>query len=107
MNLRTFFLITVFALFTGYSTWLLLDVGYFAIWQAGLASTSALQILMDLVIACLIISSWMIGDARARGITVWPWLLAVLTTGSIAILLYLIVREYSKKPALNANSSAA
>lgn len=105
MSVRGVLLITVFMLFAGYSGWLLLDVGYFAIWQAGFESPASLQILMDLVIACLVISSWMIGDARARGVVVWPWLAAVLATGTLAILVYLIVREFSKQsvaqPSLN------
>ena len=98
MNIRLILLTVTFALFGAYSLWLLLDVGYIAIWQAGFASASSFQILMDLVIACLIVSSWMIGDAKARGVTVWPWILAVVTTGTLAILVYLIVRELAKKP---------
>ena len=98
MTSRLILLIAILTLFGGYSLWLLLDVGYFAIWQAGFTSPSSLQILMDLVVACLIISSWMIGDARARGVMVWPWIVAVVATGTLAILLYLIVREYAKAP---------
>lgn len=98
MKLRTILLLVIFALFGGYSFWLLFDIGYFAIWQAGFTSPAAVQILLDLVVSCLIISSWMIGDAKARGINVKPWLVAVLATGSIAILIYLIIREFSKKP---------
>lgn len=97
MNLRSILLIAVLAIFGSYSTWLLFDIGYFAIWQAGVSSSGAIQILADLVIACVIISSWMIGDAKERGINVAPWLAGVLTTGTIAILAYLIVREFSKK----------
>ncbi|MCC2615915.1 hypothetical protein LJ739_06650 [Aestuariibacter halophilus] len=97
MNPRVVLLSVVLALFGGYSVWLMMEVGYVAIWQAGFTSPAALQILMDLAIACVIISSWMIGDARARGITVWPWLVAVLTTGTLAILVYLLVREFAQK----------
>ena len=100
MNLRLVLLLVTLALFGAYSVWLLLDVGYIAIWKAGFANPSSLQILMDLVIACLIISSWMIGDAKARGVSVWPWIIAVLTTGTLAILVYLVVRELAKKPKL-------
>ncbi len=100
MNLRFVLLIVIFALFGGYTFWLLFEVGYIAIWQAGFASPASLQILLDLVIACLIICSWMIGDAKARGLTIWPWILAVVTTGTIAILVYLIVREFNKKSRL-------
>lgn len=97
MNTRLVLLIAILALFGSYSMWLLVDVGYFGIWQAGFTSASALQILLDLGIACLIISSWMIGDAKARNVVVWPWLIAVVTTGTLAILVYLITREFAKK----------
>lgn len=96
MNLRTILLIVLFTAFAGYSSWLLMDVGYFAIWAAGFENPSALQILMDLVIACLVISGWMIGDAKNRGVTVWPWLISVAATGTLAILVYLIAREFDK-----------
>ena len=99
MNLRSILLIAIFVVFGSYSTWLLFDIGYFGIWQAGFTSPAAIQILADLLIACLLISSWMIGDARARGINVAPWLVGVLTTGTIAILAYLIVRLFSKNKA--------
>lgn len=80
--------------FAIYSTWVMWDVGYFGIWQAGLTSTAALQILLDLAICCFIICSWMIGDARARGINPYPWVAATFLTGSLAPLVYLLVREY-------------
>lgn len=83
-----------FGLFSTYAMW---QVGYFGIWEAGFASVGALQILLDLTIACCLVASWMIADARARGVVIWPWLLAVLAIGSIALLAYLLVREYRKE----------
>jgi len=82
-----------FSLFSGYATW---QVGYFGIWQAGIASLGAWQILIDLSIACLIVCSWMIGDARQRGIRAWPWIVATILLGSMALLSYLLCREYGK-----------
>lgn len=49
-------------------------------------------------IACGLGGLWLIGDARQRGVTAWPWLLAVLTLGSIGLLAYLFVRERSAVP---------
>jgi len=97
MNTRVIALTTALAAFGGYSLWLLFEVGYVAIWQAGIASTAAFQILADLIIACLIIGTWMITDARKRGVVVWPWIIGVFATGTIAILAYLLVRECAKK----------
>ena len=81
--------------FSAFSLWAMLDVGYFGIWAAGFESSGSLQILIDLVIGCAIIATWMISDARARGVNPAPWILAVMTTGTIAILVYLLVRELS------------
>lgn len=86
------FLLIDFALF---SIWVMCDVGYLGIWQAGFASPGAMQILADLGVACLLIMSWIFADARARGVNPWPWMVATIIAGSLAPLLYLLIREYS------------
>ncbi|BDX05640.1 hypothetical protein [Planctobacterium marinum] len=96
MNMRIILLGMILAAFTGFSLWVLLDVGYFGIWAAGFESAGTMQILFDLVISCLVFSCWMLADAKARKVNPWPWLLAILATGSIAILVYLLVREIQK-----------
>lgn len=80
--------------FTAFSTWVMWDVGYFGIWHAGFESSGSLQILIDLAIGCFLICSWIIGDARARGINPVPWIVATLAMGTIAPLAYLLIREY-------------
>lgn len=97
MSLRVLLLLLALVLFGGYSVWALLQVGYIGIWASGFASPGTLQILIDLVISCLVFSSWMIADAKSRGVNSAPWLIAILTTGSIAILVYLLFREMAKK----------
>lgn len=83
-----------FSLFSGYVTW---QVGYFGIWQAGMASLGAWQILIDLSIACLIVCSWIVSDARKLGISAWPWILATVVLGSLALLSYLLWREFGQE----------
>lgn len=83
-----------FTLFTG---WVLWEVGYLGIWQAGFDSPGGLQILIDLVIMCVLFLSWMIRDAKAKGVNPWPWCVATLFLGSIVPLTYLLVREYRWK----------
>lgn len=95
MTLRKFllwFLLIDFALF---SAWVMWEVGYLGIWQAGFTSPGSMQILADLGVACLLIMSWIFADARARGLNPWPWMVATLAIGSLAPLLYLLIREYS------------
>ena len=95
MSTRKLLLWSVLLAFAAYSTWALFQVGYLGIWQSGLTGPGALQILLDLVIACGVFIVWMLADARQRQITAWPWILAILATGTIAILVYLLVREYT------------
>lgn len=99
MNWRVLALILVmapFAALSGYAMW---RHGYAGIWQAGLASAAALQILADLVIACALAALWMVHDARARGVRVWPYVLITVGAGSFGPLLYLLRRELAAVPA--------
>ena len=84
-------LIAIFLLFGAYSFYAMYEVGYFGIWTAGFANAGSLQVLLDLVIACLLISSWMVIDARASGRNPWPYVAITLAAGSIGPLLYLLL----------------
>ena len=55
-----------------------LQVGYLGIFAAGFANPGSLQVLLDLVVACLLISSWMVIDARANGRNPWPYVFITL-----------------------------
>lgn len=92
--MRTALLFTILAAFGLFSLYVMRDFGYLGIWRAGFANAAALQILVDLAIACLLIGSWMLGDARARGLNAWPFLAITLAAGSFGPLLYLVYREY-------------
>ncbi|HXG29170.1 MAG TPA: DUF2834 domain-containing protein [Nevskiales bacterium] len=88
-------LFVVLAAFGLFSTYVVYIHGYFGLWQAGLANAATLQILLDLVIACLILIVWMFRDAPERGINPWPYALLTLAGGSLGVLVYLIRREYA------------
>lgn len=94
MTLKRFLLWFLFIDFVAFSSWVMWQVGYFGIWQAGFESPASIQILMDLVICCLIITSWIKKDAETRGMNPYPWIIGTVLTGSIAPLAYLLVREY-------------
>lgn len=91
--MRNALLILILLAFGAFSIWAMWDFGYLGIWRAGFANAAALQILLDLVITCLLISSWMIGDARARGLKAWPFVGITVAAGSFGPLLYLLYRE--------------
>jgi hypothetical protein len=96
MNTRTLSLLLILGGFSALSLYAMYEVGYFGIWQAGLANAGALQILADLVIACLLIIFWMVRDAREHGLNPWPFVLITLAGGSFGPLFYLLRREWQK-----------
>jgi protein-S-isoprenylcysteine O-methyltransferase Ste14 len=51
------------------------------------------QMFVDLVIALLLFASWMRADAATEGLPFWPYLVAILFTGSIGALAYLVHRS--------------
>jgi hypothetical protein len=93
----------VFVAVTGWALW---EVGYLGIFQAGLASAGAVQILVDLVVACGFASAWVIGDARRNGRNPWPWVAVVPLFGSLPLLTYVVLRPWlssSPVPAASAD----
>jgi hypothetical protein len=54
----------------------------------------AMQVAIDLCIACWFSAMWMRQDARKRGISAMPFLIALPFLGSIATLAYVVRRNY-------------
>jgi len=96
MKFRKLLLWFIFIDFSIFSTWVMWQQGYMGIWEAGFVSSASLQILIDLAICCFLICCWIKKDAEERGIKAYPWIIATLTTGSLAPLVYLLVREYKQ-----------
>ena len=92
MKLRLFSVIAVFAAFTIYTTMVVLDYGYTGFLELAMTGGWAAQVFIDLCIALALFALWMIPDARERGIPAWPYFLAILTTGSVGALAYLVHR---------------
>ena len=97
-----FIILVPFALLSAYA---LEQVGYFGIFAAHL-HPAGLQVLSDLVIALTLVMVWMAGDARSRGITVWPYIVATLTLGSFGPLAYLLLRGTATQASAPAKSWA-
>jgi hypothetical protein len=68
------------------------EVGYLGIWQAGMSSLGAWQVLVDLVIMSWIALGFLWRDARQTGRTLWPFALITLAAGSFGPLLYLLFK---------------
>jgi len=92
MSSRLAILALVLAAFTLYTAVVVASHGYTGFLILALAEPWGGQMFVDLVIALVLFLSWMVPDARERGIPAWPYLLLVLTTGSIGALAYLVHR---------------
>lgn len=94
------FLCLLLAAFTAFTVWVLFRTGtYLGFVYLALREPWGAQVLLDLCIAAGVVLLWMLRDARRLGLVVWPYVLLVLTLGSIGILAYLIRRD-AREPLL-------
>ena len=83
---------TVLAAFGAYSLWVVAGYGYTGFLSLAAREPWALQMLLDLVIACSFGIGWMVADARKRSIAAWPYIVTTLALGSIGLLAYVVRR---------------
>ncbi|MGB8329068.1 MAG: hypothetical protein WCE62_03000 [Polyangiales bacterium] len=109
MKLRLFSLVALFAAFSIYTALVVVDHGYIGFVDLALTGGWAAQIFIDLCIALLLFILWMVGDAREHGISAWPYVVAILTTGSVGALAYLVHRTAKGEhaPIVRSNATAA
>jgi hypothetical protein len=93
MSSRLIALVAVIAGFGALTAAALLESGYVGIFTMHLQSWAGMQVLVDLVIACVLACIWMIVDARDRGMSAWPFVVITLFAGSFGPLFYLAARE--------------
>lgn len=75
-----------FSLLSAYAVY---EVGYFGILEYNIHSPAGWQVFTDLVVALVLVLTWMIPDARKSGRNPWPWVVLTLAGGSFGPLLYL------------------
>ena len=79
--------------FTVYSLWVVAGFGYTGFLALAAREPWAMQMLLDLAIACSFGVGWMFGDAKKRNLPrPYPFLVATLLLGSIGLLGYVIYR---------------
>ena len=100
MKLRLFSLVAVFAAFSIYTAIVVMNHGYTGFLELALTGGWGAQVFIDLCIALVLFTFWMVPDARQYGIPAWPYFLAILTTGSVGALAYLVHRT-AKEPSVN------
>jgi hypothetical protein len=89
-----------------------IDLNAYVLWRYGLvgflelvtANVATIAALVDLTIALLLITAWLWRDAKARGISFFPYAALTAVLGSVGPLLYLVVhgREAGLHPDVRA-----
>lgn len=92
MKSRLFLAITAFVAFSIYTVIVVASHGYTGFLELAMGGGWGAQVFIDLCIALVLFTLWMVGDAREHAITGWPYVLAILTTGSVGALAYLVHR---------------
>jgi protein-S-isoprenylcysteine O-methyltransferase Ste14 len=93
MRTQLAILLAVTAAFTLYTLAVVVDQGYTGFLTLAWREPWGGQMFVDLVIALTLFMVWMLRDARQEGIPSWPYVVLVLTTGSIGALGYLVHRS--------------
>lgn len=99
MNAKSLLLVAVLLAFGALTAVALKDHGYLGLIAFHFTATAGMQVIVDLVIVCSLAMIWMVGDARRKGRTVWPYLLLTLVLGSFGPLVYLLVGELARREA--------
>ena len=76
--------------FTLYSLWVVAGHGYTGFLALAAREPWAMQMLLDLVIACSFGLGWMFADAKKRALTTWPFVVMTVFLGSIGLLGYYV-----------------
>ncbi|MEL6544816.1 MAG: hypothetical protein AAFQ82_09325 [Myxococcota bacterium] len=82
------FLGVAFVAFSAFTFWLAGQTGYFGFLEVMGRELWALQLGLDLVIACVLLLPYVLRDAKRRGIPAWPIVVATATLGTIPLLAY-------------------
>jgi hypothetical protein len=83
--------------FVAYSLWVVAGFGYTGFLALAWREPWAMQMLLDLVIACSFGVGWMVNDARKHAITTWPFIVTTVFLGSVGLLGYVVARGLTRR----------
>ncbi len=83
--------------FGAFSTWVAIVHGPLGFLASAGRDPWALQMLLDVGIACFVASVGLVRDARARGLPIAPYLVATFFLGSLGLLGYLVHRAVAAR----------
>ena len=89
MNFQRIVAIAFLIPFLVLTAYAVLEVGYVGIFQYHLPSPAGWQVFADLVISLMLLLTFLVPDARAKGLNIWPWVIGTFFLGSISPLIYL------------------
>ncbi len=90
--------IAILAGFSAYSLWVIAGHGYTGFLSLAGREPWAMQMLLDLVLACSFGVGWMRNDAKRQGLSTWPFVVATVFLGSIGLLGYVAWRGVRRAP---------
>ncbi len=85
------------AAFLPYSLWVVYTAGPVGFLPLAWREPWGMQLLLDLVLAVSIALSWLVPDAKRRGLAWWPYV-AFSALGSPTLLFYLVRRAFAPEP---------
>ncbi len=94
---RLVVLVAIFLAFSGWSSVVVWEHGYFGFLELASASAWGSQVFVDLVIALSIAMAGLRHDARKMDLPFWPYFAVTVALGSIGPLAYLVHREWKKQ----------
>ena len=83
-------LLIPFSLLTIYAIY---KVGYIGVFDYQRHSPAGWQVFADLVIACLLLLTWLVPHAEKNGRNPWPFVVITVFLGSLGPLLYLATNK--------------
>jgi drug/metabolite transporter (DMT)-like permease len=89
MKNRRLLAIAILIPFTLLTVYAVAEVGYIGLIDYHRHSPAGWQVFTDLVVALILVLTWLIPEARRTGRNPWPWVAATLFLGSIGPLLYM------------------
>jgi len=102
MDSRRWLAVALLVPFLPLSVYALVEVGYLGILDYHRHSPAGWQVFADLVIALLLVLTWLVPEAKRTGRNPVPWVIGTLLTGSIAPLLFLATAKRKEESAVNA-----
>lgn len=107
MNKKQWLVAIVLADFLVLNAVVIYQYGYVGFIEAVLSNLASIALLVDLTIAVSLIAVWMWNDAKEKGISPIPYLVASVFLGSVGPLAYLVRVLGRTEPAVSAPRLAA